>query len=157
VSGQPKEFTDAVGIFRASGHLAETTVQVGQPVLFTLRVVALGKPLVRPGRPRLDKDDVIPQSFFVETPDPAEKEIDARTWSFHYLMRPRQTAVPKVPQIISPYSDPAAGQDPSGYQTSLTDDIPLKVTAAPDVPVEPTGAAGPAEVPDSVLGIEKGE
>ena len=157
VSGQPKEFTDAVGIFRASGHLAATTVQVGQPVLFTLRVVAEGKPLVRPGRPRLDRDEVIPKSFFVETPDPAEKEIDAGTWEFYYLLKPRSTDVKKVPQVIFHYFDPAAGQDPSGYQTSLTDDIPLKVTPALDVPVEPTGAAGPAEVPDSVLGIEKGE
>src|SRR5262249_58403653 len=76
---------------------------------------------------------------------------------FYYLLKPRSTDVKKVPQIIFHYFDPAAGQDPSGYQTSLTDDIPLKVTPAPDVPVEPTGAAGPAEVPDSVLGIEKGE
>src|SRR5262249_2310383 len=75
---------------------------------------------------------------------------------FYYLLKPRSTDVKKVPQVIFHYFDPAAGQDPSGYQTSLTDDIPLKVTPALDVPVEPTGAAGPAEGPHSVLGIQKG-
>src|SRR5205807_621005 len=38
VSGKPEEFTGAVGIFRISATLSATTAQVGQPVLFTLRV-----------------------------------------------------------------------------------------------------------------------
>ena len=156
VSGQPDEFTGAVGIFRVSARLAATTTHVGQPVLFTLRVVADGKPLARPGRPRLDADKEIAKSFFVEIPDPAEKEIDARTWEFYYLLKPRSMAVKEVPEVPFTFFDPASGQDPKGYQTRFTDALPLKVTPAPDVPVEPTGGAGPAEVPDSVLGIETG-
>src|SRR5947209_2673113 len=115
VSGKPEEFTGAVGIFHVSATLSATTAQVGQPVLFTLRVTADQKPLARPGRPRLDSDMEIAMRFFVETPDPAEKEI-GRTWEFYYLLKPRSTAVKEVPEVPFYFFDPAAGQDSSGYQ-----------------------------------------
>ncbi|MBI1915990.1 MAG: BatD family protein [Planctomycetes bacterium] len=155
VSGQPEGFTGAVGVFRVKASLAATTAQVGRPVLFTVRVRADQKPLARPGRPRLDTDAEIAKDFFVDTPDPAEKEIDAHTWEFYYLLKPRSTAVKEVPEVPFYFFDPAAGQDPSGYQKRFTDAIPLKVTPAPAEPVEVKGT--PAKVPEVVLHLETGE
>src|SRR5215813_2767976 len=111
VSGQPEEFTGAVGVFRVNASLSATTAQVGRPILFTLRVVADQKPLARPGRPRLDNDAEITKRFFVETPDPAEKEIDARTWEFYYFLKPRSMAIKEVPEVPFYFFDPSAGQD----------------------------------------------
>src|SRR5437763_3844528 len=155
VSGQPEEFTGAVGVFRVKASLSATTAQVGRSVLFTLRVVADQKPLARPGRPRLDTDAEIAKRFFVETPDPAEKEIDARTWEFYYHLKPRSISIKEVPEVPFYFFDPSAGQDASGYQKQFTDAIPLKVTAAPAEPVEVKGT--PAQVPEAVLHIETGE
>src|SRR5262249_59798641 len=123
----------------------------GRRVVSARRVTAEKKPRARPGRPRLDNDEDLARGFFVETPDPAEKEVDERTWEFYYLLKPRSTDVTEVPEITFHYFDPAAGQDPSGYQTRVTDAIPLKVTPAPAVPVEVEGPSGPAELPDAVL------
>lgn len=154
VSGQPEEFTGAVGVFRVSASLSATTAQVGRPVLFTLRVTADQKPLARPGRPRLDADAEIAKRFFVETPDPAEKEM-GRTWEFYYLLKPRSIAINEVPEVPFYFFDPAAGQDPSGYQKRFTDAIPLKVMPAPAEPVDVRST--PAEVPEIVLHIKTGE
>src|SRR5262249_48343345 len=128
---------------------------VGQPVLFTLHVTADKKPLARPGRPRLDTDAEIARRFFVEPPDPAEKEIDANTWEFYYLLKPRSMAVKEGPEVPFWFFDPAPHQDPSGYQNRFPDALPLNVMAATTKPLEVN--VTPAQVPETVLAIDTGE
>jgi hypothetical protein len=154
-SGKPEEFTGAVGVFRVRATLSAPTVPLGQSVRFTLRVTADQKPLARPGRPRLDTDAEIARRFFVETPDPAETEIDANTWEFYYFLKPRAREVKEVPEVPFWFFDPAAGQDPSGYQKRFTDALPLKVTPAPAESQELKTT--PAQVPEAILHIETGE
>ena len=70
VSGQPEEFTGAVGIFRVRASLSATTAQVGQPVLFTLHVAAEQKPGKGAGETVLIVED-----------EPAMREVTRRILS----------------------------------------------------------------------------
>jgi hypothetical protein len=154
---RPANFSGGVGTFKVAAEATPAKVAIGKPVLFTLRVTAIGKPVAAPARPRLESDADFKKLFAVETPEPALKHPDDVTWEFYYRLRPRSTDAREIPEVEFSYFDPAFGQDPSGYQKKFTDAVPLKVTPAPTEVPKVEGSGGPAAVPDAVLGIVRGE
>jgi hypothetical protein len=156
------EFCGAVGRFEIAARTETSTVEVGKPVLLTLRVTATDRPLSPPRREggldlrsdpffAGDPQKDIQRRFFVEIPEPGEKQIDERTWEFSYRLKPVSTEVKQIPEVALVYFDPAFGQNPAGYQKKYSKAVPVTVTPARPDPVKVQGGTEPAPLPEAVL------
>jgi hypothetical protein len=136
VVGRPPDlpFSEAAGSFEVSARAEPATVQVEQPVLLTLRVTARkGNFRLPPQRIDLNQLPDFARNFFIDDPKKDTHDEASQTWEFVYRLKPRRTDVTVIPGVPFVFYDPQGGL----FQTPYTDDIPLRVTAAPPPSLPP--------------------
>lgn len=153
--GKPATFRGAIGHFRVKAEASPTSVVVGSPIRFTIRIQAEpGVPvLAPPTRPEVEKDPEFTSRFKFEKPEPASKKEDGKpVWEFYYRLIPISEKVTEIPEMPFCFFDPRFGSDPRGYQEPFTKAIAITVTPKPrEAPkVEETGLA---EYPDVIRWI----
>lgn len=123
--GRPPGYIGAVGRVSASAKMATTAARMGDPVLFTLRLEAVGNVKLMP-RPMLD----LPWATIALGDERVSVDSSAAhvrgTKEFDWLLTPRRAGRLQVPSIRYPYFDP----DRSAYDVATTDSVSLDVSAA---------------------------
>ena len=152
LSGQPDEFTGGVGQFQLSVQAEPLTVQLGQAIRFTLRVKAIGKVHVPPGRPPLAKSEDFLQAFAIEDLPPDRRQLSADEWEFAWSLKPRSVRVKEIPSLGLAWYAPTRK-----FETKYTDELPIEVKPAEPVPVPRVERPRAPAVPDFLLRIEQGE
>lgn len=123
--GRPPGYIGAVGQVSASARLASTAARMGDPVLLTLHLEAVGNVKLMP-RPVL----TLPWAAIAlgderVTVDSTAARVHG-TKEFDWLLTPRKAGRLQVPAIRYPYFDP----DRAGFEAAITDSLALDVSAA---------------------------
>ncbi len=123
--GRPPGYIGAVGKVGATARLATTTARMGDPVLLTLRLEAVGNVKLMP-RPVL----TLPWATIAAgdervTVDSTADHVHG-TKEFDWLLTPRKAGRLQVPAIRYPYFDP----DRAAYDVATTDSLALDISAA---------------------------
>ena len=124
-AGRPAAYIGAVGRMTASSRLATTSARMGDPVVLTLRLEAVGnvKLMPRPvitvpwatvalGDERVTVDSTVPQV--------------RGTKEFDWLLTPRRAGQLAIPPLRYPYFDPSR----EAYDVAVTDSLTLDVASA---------------------------
>lgn len=156
VANRREPFSGAVGQrFVVTTHTDLTTVPVGDPFLFTIRVVAEGpwhRPPQRPdlrGRPEYA---AFKKAFHIEKANDRYEE-DRKLWEFDFVLRPLDETVSAVPRLPFVYYRPRVG-----YQTTGAPAIPLTVKARQAItPNEVKGEMAAPYFPDPIFHFSEGE
>jgi tetratricopeptide (TPR) repeat protein len=125
LDGRPAGYIGAVGQVRASARLSTTAASMGDPVVFTLRMEAVGNVKLLP-RPVLD----LPWASVAlgderVTVDSVAAHVHG-TKEFDWLLTPRRAGRLELPSIRYVYFDP----DRAEYDVALSDSLPLEVSVA---------------------------
>ncbi len=129
VVGMPEEFNGAVGVFTVETAADKKSVAIEESLRFTIRIRLTGeKALTPPRRPNLTRDKLFSADFYLEEPTPKEHRPDAKTWEFHYTLKPKRKDVEEIPDVKFVYFNPAFGQSSEGYQSTYSDPISITVT-----------------------------
>lgn len=156
VVGQPEDFSGAVGAFRISAKAEPKQVEVEKPFLLTVRIEATREAPAPPRRLPLNRDPYFTDDFFLEDPEPKERQLNATTWEFYYTLKPRRLDVKEVPDIKLVYFDPSYGQSPDGYQTLYSDPIAISVIEQ-KATVPGVGQDRRLQAPSSLFDFAQGE
>jgi hypothetical protein len=124
-AGRPASYIGAVGRMTASARLATASARMGDPVLFTLHLDAVGNVKLLP-RPVLS----VPWATVAlgderVTVDSTAAEVRG-TKEFDWLLTPRRPGQQVVPAVRYPYFDPAR----VSYDVVVTDSLPLEIVPA---------------------------
>lgn len=122
---RPAGYIGAVGRVRASSRLAASRARMGDPVLLTLRLEAVGNVKLMP-RPVI----TLPWASVAlgderVTVDSTAAEVHG-TKEFDWLLTPRRAGQAVVPPIRYPFFDPAR----AAYDVAITDSLALDVLPA---------------------------
>jgi len=119
---RPAEYAGAVGTLRITARAEAAATRVGDPVVLTVRVNAVGNVKLMP-RPALELPwaTVIPGDERVEIDSTASRI--SGTKEFEWLVTPRTAGTQIVPSIRYPYFDPVIRR----YAVIETSPIPLDV------------------------------
>lgn len=123
--GRPPGYIGAVGQVSASSRLETSAARMGDPVLLTLRLEAVGNVKLMP-RP------ILTLPWAAIAPGDERVTVDSTaahvhgTKEFDWLLTPRQAGRLQVPAIRYPYFDP----DRAAYDVASTDSLALDVSAA---------------------------
>ncbi|HEX5972637.1 MAG TPA: hypothetical protein VFY85_11975 [Gemmatimonadaceae bacterium] len=125
VAGRPAAYIGAVGRMTATSRLATGSARMGDPVLFTLRLDAVGNVKLLP-RPVLS----VPWATVAlgderVTVDSTAAEVRG-TKEFDWLLTPRRPGRQVVPAVRYPYFDPTR----IAYDVVVTDSQPLEIVPA---------------------------
>ena len=124
LSDRPRDFAGAVGSIRISARLQSPTARVGDPVVLTARVNAVGNVKLLP-RPALS----LPWATI--TPSDERVRLDSATGrisgskEFDWIIAPRAAGVQTIPGIHYAYYDPAT----RAYDVAETSPILVNVAA----------------------------
>ena len=135
-AGRPPDYAGAVGTLRISARTESPTTRVGDAVVLTVRLNAVGNVKLLP-RPNVEL------SWASLTPGDERVEIDSAanrisgTKEFDWIVTPRVTGTQVVPSIRYPYFDPVLGR----YAVIETSPIPISV--APGSLASSDTATGP--------------
>lgn len=117
--------------FAAHADVDRRRLRVGEPLTLTVTLQATGEVFKAPEMPNLARD---PRAGFagfeIEPQRPsALPGLGRRTWIFVYKLRPRSSAVTKVPAIVLMYWDPVvqSNSDFITWPIVETDALPLEV------------------------------
>jgi hypothetical protein len=152
VQGRPTfaPFSQAIGQFQVATRAAPTTLQAEDPLIFTIRVSAVGPVVQAPERPDLRELPEFDESFFIEDRTDQDR-ADDNSWEFVYQLKPRTTAVTSIPGFPLIYYQPGTLPASKGYMTRWSPAIPLEVKPREDsVPNQDNGSLVPADVPATV-------
>lgn len=123
--GRPPGYIGAVGQVRASARLATAAARMGDPVLLTLRLEAVGNVKLMP-RPVLTLPwAVVALGDERVTVDSTAARVHGAK-EFDWLLTPRQAGRLRVPAMRYPYFDP----ERASYDVAATDSLVLEVSAA---------------------------
>jgi len=158
VANQPPNFNGAVGNFRDfTTHADPTTLSVGDPLTFTVRITGVAqRPVPRPSLRRLPE---FTRRFLVEDlpgPEPIPRQ---GVWEFRYRLKPRPLNPPvkEIPALRFDYYKPGVLPREKGYRTKYADAIPLTVQPRAEVqPADIQGGAPPAAPPETLYEIAEG-
>jgi hypothetical protein len=123
-AGRPPDFNGAVGSYTVSARAKPTEVPVGDPITLTLILRGEGS-LDRLAPPRLDRVEALVRDFEVSGESPAG-EVTGNAKQFSLTIRPLREDIAAIPPLPMSAFDPTTGR----FVTSMTDPIPIKVTAA---------------------------
>jgi tetratricopeptide (TPR) repeat protein len=122
--GRPSEYAGAVGSLRVSSRIAGPSARMGDPVLLTLRVDAVGNVKLLP-RPTLS----LPWAIVVAGDERVRVDSSGPRISgskeYDWILTPRVAGVQTIPSIQYPFFDPTTRQ----YAVMATAPIALHVTA----------------------------
>src|SRR5437764_9370025 len=123
-AGRPPDYAGAVGTLRVSARTESPTTRVGDAVVLTVRVNAVGNVKLLP-RPNLELSwaSLTPGDERVEIDSTASRITGAK--EFDWLITPRVAGPQVVPRIRYPYFDPVLGR----YAVIETSPIPIAVAA----------------------------
>ncbi len=148
LTGRPTEvpFSDASGSFTVQTSIDRTTVQVEDPLIFVVRILARGPVRQPPRRLPLGEFPRFSEQFHIEDlPSPAgDAGLAGRLvggaagpgwsqigslfppteWVFRYRLKPKSTSVAEVPSLPFAFYDPRLKR----FQVPYADAIPLKVS-----------------------------
>jgi hypothetical protein len=128
VIGRPSHFTGAVGIFTSVEASAKPTVlEVGQPLIFTVRIMAPDTPRRPPSRPDIRRLPEFTKRFLIE--DLPEANRSSTEWEYRYILRPLDESVAEIPAVRFDYYRPGIVPAEKGYQTRYSEPIALTVHA----------------------------
>lgn len=151
-------FRGAVGKFSVRARAEPTTVAVGEPLRWTLTILAAPDvPVhVAPSRPNLEKEEEFDANFHIEAV-PVEKRRAANVWEYSYHLKPKSVSVKEVPPFIFGYFNPLA-RDDSGFEQPDSGEVAITVKppakkAAPAV----TGKTTLPEAPEFVSELASDE
>jgi len=124
-AGRPAAYIGAVGQVNASSRLATTSARMGDPVVLTLRLEAVGNVKLMP-RPAIS----LPWASVAlgderVSVDSAAAQVRG-TKEFDWLLTPRRAGQLVVPAILYPFFDPTR----AAYDVAVTDSLRLDVTSA---------------------------
>ncbi|HEX6600065.1 MAG TPA: hypothetical protein VF034_12145 [Gemmatimonadaceae bacterium] len=124
-ANRPAGYIGAVGRMTASTRLATASARMGDPVLFTLHLDAVGNVKLLP-RPVIS----VPWAAVAlgderVTVDSTAAEVRG-TKEFDWLLTPRRPGQQVVPAVRYPYFDPASAT----YEIAVTDSLPLQIVPA---------------------------
>jgi hypothetical protein len=130
---QPADFSQVVGTFTISTDASPTKVAVEEPIELRVTIRGQASP---PHVPRRALLKLFPadmhEHFFVE---PGAEQAGAGIWRFDYRLRPKSTAVSRIPGLKLVYYAPRQGR----YQSTYSDEIPVQVTPRPAADVAVPG------------------
>lgn len=151
VVGRPARypFSGGSGSFEIQARAEPLTVRADDPITFTLTVRATAPVRHPPRRPDLRLLKEFAERFYIEDGEPGERQPDKDTREFVYLLKPRRIDVSEIPGLPFVYFNPAIPPAGTGFQTSYTDEIPVKILSADEY--SPLPALG-----DEVYHLETG-
>jgi hypothetical protein len=122
---RPAGYIGAVGQMTASARLATPSARMGDPVLFTLHLDAVGNVKLLP-RPVIS----VPWATVALGDERVTVDSTAAlvrgTKEFDWLLTPRRPGLRVVPAVRYPYFDPSR----TAYEVVVTDSLPLEVVPA---------------------------
>ncbi|MEO8563069.1 MAG: hypothetical protein ABI601_13385 [bacterium] len=124
VSGRPRDYAGAVGSVRISARLQSPTARVGDPIVLTARVDAVGNVKLLP-RP------VLTLPWATLTPGDERVRIDSATShisgskEYDWIVSPRVVGAQTIPSIRYAYYDPSR----KSYDVAVTTPLTLNVAA----------------------------
>ena len=124
-AGRPAGFIGAIGQVTASARLATSSARMGDPVVLTLHLDAVGNVKLLP-RPVIS----VPWAAVAlgeerVTVDSTAAEVRG-TKEFDWLLTPRRAGQQVVPSLRYPYFDPSR----AAYDIAVTDSLPIGIVAA---------------------------
>jgi len=124
-AGRPPGYVGAVGQLTASARVASSTARMGDPVVVTLRIEAVGNVKLLP-RPAIDLPwaSVAIGEERVTVDSTAARVRGAK--EFDWLITPRRAGAQAIPAFRYPYFDPERGE----YQVAATESLALDVASA---------------------------
>lgn len=124
-AGRPPGYIGAVGTVSASSRLGTTSARMGDPVILTLRLEAVGNVKLMP-RPVI----TLPWAAIALGDERVVVDSTAAqvrgTKEFDWLLTPRRAGQLAVPAIRYPFFDPSR----AAYQVAVTDSLLLDVASA---------------------------
>jgi len=135
-TGRPADFAGAVGTLRITARTESPTTRVGDAVVLTVRVNAVGNVKLLP-RPSVELSwaSLTPGDERVDIDSTASRITGAK--EFDWIITPRVAGTQVIPSIHYPYFDPVLGR----YAVIETSPIPLVV--APGSRASSDTATGP--------------
>jgi hypothetical protein len=143
---RPQDFSGAVGLFRLSTTVSQTSVPVGAPFTLTLRLEGEGA-LSASTAPRLDARPEFAERFRVR---PEGDRMNGATREFIYTLRALREDVKEVPAVQMSYYVPSSDH----FETTASQPIALQVTPVPAMDPElPPALAGSGSPPADALSL----
>ncbi|HEV7991623.1 MAG TPA: hypothetical protein VGP25_07340 [Gemmatimonadaceae bacterium] len=133
---RPRDYAGAVGTLRISARLQSPTARVGDPIVLTARVDAVGNVKLLP-RPTL----TLPWATI--TPSDERVRIDSATShisgskEYDWIVSPRSPGAHTIPAIRYAYYDPASSRYDVAETTPLTLNVTAGALASSDTAVGP--------------------
>ena len=135
-AGRPADFAGAVGTLRISARTESPTTRVGDAVVLTVRVNAVGNVKLLP-RPTVDL------SWASLTPTDERVELDSGTArisgakEFDWIITPKVAGTQVIPSVRYPYFDPVLGR------YAVIETVPIPLVVAPGSLASSDTATGP--------------
>jgi hypothetical protein len=131
VVGRPEAFSEAVGNkFVVSTRADKTEMYLGQAMVYTVQVRAVGKFWHAPERPDLQEMPKFRERFKIarsSSPQP-DRVLDNKAWEFDYRLQPVSESVERIPPLPLAYYHPHPKSDvPGHFFTTFGDEIELKI------------------------------
>jgi BatD DUF11 like domain len=136
VAGRPADFAGAVGTLRISARTESPTTRVGDAVVLTVRVNAVGNVKLLP-RPSVDLTwaSLTPGDERVEIDSTASRITGAK--EFDWLITPKVAGTQVIPSIRYPYYDPVL------RRYAVIETAPIPIAVAPGSLASADTATGP--------------
>jgi hypothetical protein len=121
-AGRPEDFSGLVGTYEIESHASPTEVQVLESLTLTVTITETSSK----GPPRLAPQHVdlhlfppsLTRDFYVEAV-PDKPRPDARSREFSYRLKPKSSAVQRIPALKLTYYDPRYGRYQVAYSRSI--------------------------------------
>ena len=159
--GRKEPFCGAVGFgrFEVSTRANPKSLTAGEPILFTIRMQAVGHWTKAPERPELSSKPEYAkfrERFHIENGQ-ERSSPDKGHWEFDYRLRPKSEKVSEIPSLAIVYFRPGFTPPEKGYMTTAAPAIPLQVMSRAKVaPSEIRGSSSPSGPPDHLYEIITG-
>jgi hypothetical protein len=128
--------------FEVTPSITPKRVRAGEPLRYVVTIRALGKVHHPPARFDLRLVPAFDREFHIEDITEDKKErIDAATWRWAFLLKPRDSDVRTVPGLPFAYYNPDLQPPDKGFQVLWTDPTAIEV-AEPERPPVPVSGAG---------------
>jgi hypothetical protein len=131
IVGRPAEFIEAVGTkFEVKTRTDRSELYLGQSVMYTVSIKALGKFVRPPERPSLEELPKFTERFQIarSTSKKPDRVLDGKTWEFNYRLQPKTDAVARIPPLpVAYYRPPAKPGMPGHFFTTFGDEVELKI------------------------------
>ncbi len=123
-------FSEASGDFTIETRIDRESVQVEEPIVFVVRIMARGAFRKPPRRLPLAELPRFQEGFYIEDL-PAPASLPAGQWELRYQLKPKSTAVTEVPSVPLAFFNPRFLSARQQFPVAWADPIPIKVQPRP--------------------------